>query len=292
MRDSRRTRVVLAALLLAGLVLITLDAHGAEAGSSGPFGRLRQAAQAVFGPVERFTDAGTRRIGAFFTGWGHADADQGRIDQLTAELAALRAETETSADSRARAAELDKLLDLTAADHLTTVPARVVALGADPDGGWSATIDAGSRDGVRPGQTVVDGDGLVGRTADVGPFTSTVLLVVDPASTVGVRLVGPETIGAASGEDRDTLRVAFLDPQLQVKPGTALVTLGSPNDSPFVPGIPVGTVRSVLATPGSLTRTVLVTPYADMSSLDTVAVIVQPARSTPRAALAPGAVQP
>jgi rod shape-determining protein MreC len=288
MRDSRRTRVVLAALLLAGLALITLDPHGTESGSPGPLGRLRQAGQAVFGPVERFTDATARRVGSLFTGWGPSTSDQQRVNQLTAQVSALRAEVETSADSRARADELDQLLHLTAAADLTTVPARVVALGTDPDGGWSATIDAGSRDGVRSGQTVVNVDGLVGRTVDVGPYTSTVLLLIDPASTVGVRLVGPETIGAATGQDGDTLRVAFLDPQLQVKPGTPLITLGSPGDSPFVPGIPVGVVRQVLATPGSLTRTVLVTPYASLTALDTVAVVVQPPRTAARTALAPG----
>jgi rod shape-determining protein MreC len=50
---------------------------------------------------------------------------------------------------------------------------------------------------VRPGQTVVSGDGLVGRTARVGPFTSTVLLVVDPGFAVGVAAAAGGHVGFA-----------------------------------------------------------------------------------------------
>ena len=67
-----------------------------------------------------------------------------------------------------------------------------------------------------------------------------------------------------------------------------VVTLGSAGDAPFVPGVPVGTVRQVVSTPGSLTRTVLVTPYVDATSVDTVAVVVQPPRHDPRNAMVPG----
>ena len=85
-------------------------------------------------------------------------------------------------------------------------------------------------------------------------------------------------------------RVEFLDPQLKVKPGAVIVTLGSAGDAPFVPGVPVGTVRQVVSTPGALTHTVLVTPYVDATSVDTVAVVVQPPRTDPRDAMVPGAV--
>ena len=87
---------------------------------------------------------------------------------------------------------------------------------------------------------------------------------------------------------RQALRVEFLDPQLQVKPGAVVVTLGSAGAAPFVPGVPVGTVRQVVSTPGALTRTVLVTPYVDATSADTVAVVVQPPRTDPRNAMVPG----
>ena len=289
MRDTRRTRIVLAGLLLGGFALITVDAHGERPGSPGVLGRARQAGQAVLGPVERAGDTAVRSVGSVFEGWGHSSADTKRIAQLTAQVSALKGQTEASAEDRTRAAQLDRLLKLTSLGGLKTVPARLIGLSPAQDGTWSATLDAGGHDGIAPGLTVLDGDGLVGRTTTVGPFTSTVLLAIDPESTVGVRLAGTGTIGTATGEDPHTLRVEFLDPQLQVKPGAVVLTLGSAGGTPFVSGVPVGTVRRVVPTPGALTRTVLVTPYADAADADTVGVVVQPPRTDPRDTMAPPA---
>jgi rod shape-determining protein MreC len=287
MRDSKRTRLVLAGLLLAAFALITVDARSSHEDSGTLLGRARSAGATVFGPVERAGSSAVDAVGSVFTGWGGSAADRSKIAALDAQVSSLRGQIETGASGQARAGQLDKLLHLVTAAQLTTVPARLVALAPLQDGTWSATIDSGSRDGVHPDQTVLDGDGLVGRTTTVGPDTSTVLLAIDPSSTVGVRLAGSGEIGTAVGQDPHTLRVQFLDPATVVKPGQALLTLGSVNGMPFVPGIPVGTVRQVLATPGALTRTVLVTPYVDTTSVDTVAVVVQPSRTDPRDTLVP-----
>jgi rod shape-determining protein MreC len=288
MRDTRRTRIVLAALLLGAFALITVDAHGGRSGTRAAMDRARSFGQTVFGPVERAAGTAVHATGSLFTGWGHSDADRRRIAALTAQVSALKGQLETDPQARMRAAQLDKLLELTSAAQLKTVPARLVGLAPAQDGTWTATIDAGTRDGIAMDETVLDGDGLVGRTASVGPHTATVLLAVDAASTVGIRLAATGTIGTATGQDPRTLRVEFLDPQLQVAPGAAVVTLGSAGGAPFVPGVPVGRVRSVVATPGALTRTALVTPYADVTAADTVAVVVQPPRGAARGAITPG----
>ncbi|HEV2635177.1 MAG TPA: rod shape-determining protein MreC [Actinocrinis sp.] len=289
MRDSKRTRLVLSGLLLAAFALITVDARSSRDDSGTLLGKAREVGATVLGPVER---AGSGLVGSadsLLTGWGHSSADRQQIAALSAQVANLRGQAETGAQAQTRAGQLDKLLHLVALAQMGTVPARLVALEPLQDGTWSATIDSGSRDGVRPDQTVLDGDGLVGRTTSVGPDTSTVLLAIDPSCTVGVRLAGSGEIGTAVGQDPHTLRVQFLDPATAVKPGQALVTLGSADGTPYVPGIPVGTVRQVLSTPGALTKTVLVTPSVDTTSADTVGVVVQPPRTDPRDTLVPPA---
>jgi rod shape-determining protein MreC len=166
----------------------------------------------------------------------------------------------------------------------------VIAIGSAQTFSWTVTIDAGTRDGVRADMTVLDGDGLVGRVKTAGPSTATVLLAVDPESSVGVRLEGSLEVGFTTGqgiEDDGALDLRLLDGQSTVAPGDRLVTFGSQGDTPYVPGVPVGAVRSVQGSPGSQTRTAVVAPYVDFTALDLVGVVVEPPRSDPRDAVLP-----
>ena len=289
MRDTRRTRLGLLALLLAGFALITVDAHGQQPGERGPLDQARNVAAGVFGPVERTADSATRSVGSLFDGWGHSTADLARIKTLQGQLSTLRTEVETGSQDRSRAAQLDALEKITAIGGLSTVPARLVALAPTQDGSWTATLDAGSRDGVAVDQTVITGDGLVGHVAGVGLETCTVLLAVDPGSVLGVRLAGSGPIGTAVGQDPHTLKVEFFDPQLKIPVGTPVLTLGTADAATSVPGVPVGTVIKVLDTPGQLTRTALVSTYVNETSVDTVGIVTRPVRSDPRDTMLPGA---
>lgn len=289
MRDTRRTRLGLGLLLVAGFVLITVDAQAGKPGEHDALEQARSVAASVFGPVERTADSATRGVGSLFDGIGHSSSDQAEIKSLQAQVASLKGQVETSAQDRSRAAQLDALEKITALGGLTTVPAQLIALSPAQDGSWTATLDAGSKDGVAVDQTVLTGAGLVGRIASVGPSTSTVLLAVDPDSVIGVRLAGSGPIGTAVGQDAHTLRVQFFDPQLKLTVGAPVLTLGTADAATSVPGVPVGVISKVLATPGQLTRTALVTTYVDETALDTVGIVVKPVRTDPRDAMLPGA---
>ncbi|MBW8803900.1 MAG: rod shape-determining protein MreC [Catenulisporales bacterium] len=290
MRADKGTRLLLAVLLAAAFAMITMDARG---GTRSPLRPLRAGGEAAFGPVARTVAGATEPVASFVHGFGHSDADREQIAKLKAENAALREQNETSADARARAAELDKLLHVASVGGYRTVPARVLAFAPRQQGAWSATIDAGTVDGVRPGMTVLDGDGLVGRTVTVGAGTATVLLAADPRCTVGVRTAGAGgpggggAVGLATGGGAGELSVQFYDPQADIPIGTPVLTFGSGGGSPFVPGVPLGTVTSVRPTPGALTRTATVKPYVDYGGVQTVGVVLTPPRTDPRDALVP-----
>jgi rod shape-determining protein MreC len=289
-RDDKRTRLLLAVLLAAAFALVTVDARG---GAASPLRALRSGGDTVFGPVERRVAAVEKPVGAFFTGLGHSSSDRKEIDRLKTENAALRTEDETSAAARAHDAEIDKLLRVASAGGYKTVPARVLAFGPRQQGLWSATIDVGSLDGVKSGMTVVSGDGLVGRTIAAGRNTATVLLAADPRSKIGVRTpgaggtAGGGQVGLATGAGPKQFTVQFFDPQADIAVGTPLLTFGSQNGAPYVPGVPMGSVVSVRPTPGAVTRTAVVKPYVDFAALETVGVVVAPPRTDPRDALVP-----
>jgi rod shape-determining protein MreC len=83
------------------------------------------------------------------------------------------------------------------------------------------------------------------------------------------------------------MKVELLNGRAQVKPGDRLVTFGSASGRPFVPGVPVGKVLQVQATPGELTKTILVQPFVSFTRLDLVGVVVVPPRSDPRDSVLP-----
>jgi rod shape-determining protein MreC len=285
MRDDRRTRIVLGVLLVATITLILLDVRG-----SSPFSGLRGAAGAVFGPVQRAVDSVVRPIGDFFGGIGEDEA--ARLDELERENDELRAQLRTSEEARRRAAELDALLRVAEAGQYQTVPARVIAIGPEQGFAWTVTIDAGSNDGIAEDMTVINGDGLVGRVKSVTASTAAVLLIVDPKSSVGARLEGTGELGVVSGQGLSPLQMQVLDPLVTVAEGARVVSFGSPDGTPFVPGVPIGEVISVSRVAGSLERVAQVRTYADMTALDTVGVVVQPPRTDPRDSVLPEAASP
>ena len=286
-RDTRRSRVLLALLLVTSVVLVVID-HRAD--GSSPLDGLRQAAAAVFGPVEQVAAAIARPVSDAVDSVSRIGDDGDELAELRKRNEELTRRLRTSEVDRQRAAELDALLRIAGAGRYEVVPARVIAIGAAQSFSWTVTIDAGTRDGIHPDMTVLNGGGLVGRVKTAGPSTATVLLAVDPDSSVGVRLEGSMEVGFTTGqgiEEGSALDLRLLDGQSTVARGDRLVTFGSQGDTPYVPGVPVGVVRSVQGSPGSQTRTAVVAPYVDFTALDLVGVVVQPPRADPRDAVLP-----
>jgi rod shape-determining protein MreC len=283
-RDSGRTRLLLALLLAAALALITADYRS---GGGGPFAVLRRVVAAVFGPAERVATVIVRPVGEAVDNVRHLGDYRERIGVLERENATLRTQLRTSEAARRRAAELDTLLRVAGLGQYRVVPAQVVAVGRALGFEWTAAIDAGSRDGVRADMTVLSGDGLVGRVSAVGPTSATVLLLPDRITSVAGRLEESGELGIVSGRAPDTLEFTLLDPHAAVRVGQRLVTAGSRNNVPFVPGVPIGTVTTVEPTAGTLTRTARLRPFVRFTALDLVGVVVGPPRTDPRTAILP-----
>ncbi len=279
MRDTRRTRIVLAVLLLVSFTLITLDLRG---GDSGPVGAIRSATATVFGPVQRAVAAVYDPVRNFFGGLGQND--RARLAQLEKENADLRLQLRSSQYAESRAAELDQLLKVAGLGQYRIVPAQVIGVGPAQGFAWTALLDAGSRDGLKVGMTVINGDGLVGRVKSVTSSTATVLLLVDEQSTVGARLEGSLTLSLANGQGgNQPMQLQVLDPRAVLTPGDRVVTRGSD----FVAGVPIGVVTQVQPTQGTLVRVADLQPYVDIRALDLVGVVVQGPRTDPRDSVLP-----
>ncbi len=283
---SRRTRIILSVLVVASLSFVILDLRGGD----GPFSSARSAVSSIIGGIQ----SGAALIFSPFTGasewWGTQVDQSGQIRELTVENERLSSALVSSQNDIARADQLDALLRVASVGRYLVTPAEVIAVGPSQDFAWTVTIDAGSLDGLEADMTVINGDGLVGRLLKVYNSTSTVVLIVDPVSSVGGRVAGSQEIGIVSGTGRqNSLEFQLLDPLGEVNPGDAVVTFGSKDGRPYAPGLPIGEVVDVTGSAGQLARIATVRPYANMSQLSVVGVVVKPPREDPRDSVLPNA---
>ncbi len=273
--DPRVSRVLLGFLVLASLTIITLDARRDTAGS--PVDPLRTATSAVLGPVETAAASLARPIEAIPRYFGDVRDLRRHEAQLEATNAALKQRLRAGRANRHRSAELQRIGVFASRTGYSIARAQVVAIGPAQAFTRAVTVDAGTNDGVRPNQTVVNADGLVGRIVSATAKTATVLLIVDGKSVVGGRLTRSMELGLLSGEGdlsgSGGLKLSLVDHTVSPRPGDVVVTWGSHGGAPYLPGIPVGSVVSVHSSPAELTQTAEVRPYADFSSLDVVGIV-------------------
>ncbi|MDG9705081.1 rod shape-determining protein MreC [Streptomyces sp. DH37] len=284
MRDTRESRLLLVLLVAIAFALITVDIRGGE---RSPLDGARQVAASVLGPVESGVATAVDPVGNAIAAVRDSGERYDRISVLEQENAELKQRLAASDRNSSRVEQLDRLLRTAGAGQYGIKAAQVVGIGAAQGFSWTVTLDVGERDGIRRDMTVINGDGLVGRVTTVGPNTSTVLLANDPDFTVGTRMEGTGELGFANGRGDSALTVQLLNSKADVKKGDRLVTFGSSNDRPFVPGVPVGEVIRVDPHSGGLTRTVRVRPYVGFTKLDIVGVVVRPPRTDPRDAVLP-----
>ncbi len=261
MLEARRTRIVLAALLVVAIALITVDFRdGGDSGAHSLGGK-------VFGPVER--------VAGNVTGWFSSGGDSGQVAALQKQNDELRAQLAQATTGRSNAAQLAGVLHLTNGKEQVVTGSVIAAGGSYSD---TVTINVGSADGVAANETVLNGNGLVGTVVRVTSSTATVQLLTDSGTTVGIRMADSGQIGALSGTARSfsgsaPLKLTLFNAGATLKTGQRLLTFGSVGGRPYVAGIPVGTVTKVTTQPGSLTPTALVKPFADFTGLGVVGVV-------------------
>lgn len=279
--------------VLSAMTVITIDSAG---GHDSPVAPLRAAASEVFGPVQTAAAAAVRPVAGAVDLVDDARGLHEENIRLQHENALLRAELATGALDRNRLAEYDGLSGVAEGSGFELVPARVAAIGPAQAFARTVTIDAGTAEGVHADLTVVDASGLVGRVLRAGEHTATVLLAVDAGSVVGARLARSMELGFLRGNgslgSEGRLTLDLVDPDAIPTVGDTVVTWGSQGGSPYVAGVPVGEVTGVRASAGDQSVTADVRPFADMSALDLVGVVVGPQRSGPRAVLGRTAPQP
>ncbi len=161
-----------------------------------------------------------------------------RNELLVANARQVRLQT-AAADN----AQLRALLGVKQARGLDVQLAPILDIDLAP-GRQRLVLDAGSRDGVRREQAVIDAGGLMGQIIETTPEHSTVLLLTDPDHAVPVIVArnGVRLIVYGRGRS-DLLELADVPLNSGVEVGDVLVTSGL--GGRFPAGFPVGTISAL-----------------------------------------------
>jgi len=279
---GNRSRLLLVLLLVSSLFLITLDLRGVNLAGS-----IRSGVTTVFSPIEGFFSKVFSPIGNFTSDVRNFGQSKSRITELEKEVDLLKSQKVLDEDVVGQLNQLKQVLDLAGRGEYKVVAARVINRGSTATFKQTITIDAGSSDGISKNMTVISEAGLVGVVKSVASNSSIVLLMSDPTFKIGVRIAGTQSIGVVSGQGGNKYLLQLLDATGEIKVGDNLVARGSQNGSPFVPGVPVGTVSSVQSNSSSITQNADVEGASNLERIGVVAVVVSNPKQDPRDALVP-----
>lgn len=275
-----RRRLVVVLLALASLVMITVYFREAQ---SGPLHDVQSAAATALRPFE----IGAQRISRPFRdayGWAASLFDaKSENERLREELDQLRSQVIATAELQRKNRELESLLAFRRGESFPQDFPRSRTVGAsvlsNPAGEFEQKIivAAGSADGVRRYDAVVNGDGLVGHVSKVLGRQSEVTLLTDPESAVTALDSKTGAIGILKHGEGVALFLDRVPKQRRVEKKDIVVTAGSgqgPLGSFFPAGIPIGLVSSVGQTDVESFKDIQVLPFVNFADIDSVLILL------------------
>lgn len=271
-----RRRIVVATLVVLSVALLTVYFRES---SDGPVHRLEATTMHVVAPLQSGT---ARLLQPFRGGWNWASnllSAQAQNRTLRAEVQQLRSQLAQELVTQQQDAEMNGPHGLAKMQASPIFPkgarfaqARVIA--RSPTVWYSTvTIGAGSDQGVRLNDAVVNGQGLVGRVSAVTPDASEVTLITDQDSYVDAMTEPNGAQGLVAGSVTGDVTMQYVDRSEKVVAGQVVVTSGM-QGSIFTRGIPIGQVSAVAQQDVELYQSISVTPYVDFHTLDLVLVVL------------------
>jgi rod shape-determining protein MreC len=162
--------------------------------------------------------------------------------------------------------QLRRYLDLPPWQGVALTPAEILSLSGEPQP-TAATLSAGTRHGVHPGDVVLTDDGLLGRLEEVWGSLSRAELLTDPNSAVACEIESTGVLGVLRPVSLPRPRLVLTGVPLSdtVLVGQVLLTSGM--SSRYPRGLRVGIVERVARERGELTQDIEVRPAARLSRL-------------------------
>lgn len=268
-----REHKLITALLLVFLLLLLIFAASMAAG-----GRFAHVTEPI--------NTGVSKVSGIFSKAGNTIRDNVKgifsYRSLQKEVEALKSEnaelTRQLTEEKLTKQQLDELKELAEAlnydyteQKFDIVTGDVISL----DGSnWTNifTINCDTESGIKVGDAVVNGIGLIGKVEETGEGWSKVMSLIDEGSKVSFKLARDrKQLGVVSGNEKGEVSGYMIDGEALVSEGDVIITSGL---GTYPEGLEIGSVKSVTYNSNTLLKEITVELAVNFKSLDKVAVIL------------------
>ena len=268
-REHKLITVILCAFIIAVvLISVSFVRNGKEAKGTGLFNRL-------YISIEKPMTSMGSSISENFKGMFSYKDMKKENEELKKENDKLKKENARLQFDEKELSELRNLADALNYDFAEDKDRMVSADVVSMDGtNWQDvfSIDRGKESGIKEGNIVICGDGLVGRVISTGDRWSKIVSIYDKSGKVSFKVDGNlDILGILTGARDGKLEGFLLDSNASVKSGEYLVTSGM---GKYPAGIKIGKVVKSSFDSGKQLVKVIVKPQVDFADLSKVSVIL------------------
>lgn len=194
-------------------------------------------------------------------------------ERLRNQLLLLQRRTQKLAALAAENIRLRELLHSSSLVDDNVIVAEIIGVDSDPYR-HQIILNRGKSEGVVEGQAVLDAQGLMGQIMEVGPFSSSALLISDATHAIPVQVNrnGVRAIAVGSGA-LDKLHLIHVPDTADIVEGDLLISSGLGGRFPF--GYPVAEVSFVNHDPGQPFAIVDARPRSNLDRSRHVLVVLK-----------------
>lgn len=254
------------------IVLMVVDHRGHQ------LEKIRAGLSVLFYPIE-VVAALPARTGEWVTDFiGGNRALRAKYEKLAAEQPPLEAKLQRYDALEAENTHLRELLGSAALVADRAVVAKLLQVSEEPFT-RKIVIAKGNRDGVYPGQPIIDAYGIMGQVTEVEPLQSRATLITDPGHAIPVEdnRNGLRAIVFGTG-DQNSVAVRYLTASADIKVGDLLISSGIGGTFPF--GYPVARVSRIINDPNEAFLDIQAEPVAHLGHNREV-LLIWPSKTPP-----------
>lgn len=237
----------------------------------------------VLTPIGRVSNSIGKNITSFFGGFKEITKLKSENESLKKEIVQLKDENRDYLNIIGKTDYLKKESDLLSKTNFKLIESQIV--GKEP-GNWfdRFTIDKGLKDGIKKGDTVIQGiqieqttirEGLIGRVIEVGDNWAKVITIVDELSSISFKVLRTQDGGIISGsiDSKIYSKISgyLFDDKADIIKGDKLYTSGL--GGAFVNDLYIGEVDDVINHDEDMMKMIEVKPAIDFKKLYKVYVI-------------------